>query len=746
MRRIGSSFTVIILLTLSLLFGRAQPGWSAAPVKVTVLLLDRVSLHELLTETGPYLQARLRESACALMTTNTAGTRSAGNTHATLGAGAPARSDQQGGLALNADEKWMGTGAGLLYQQLTGELSRPAGQVILLRLPEAFRLNFSPTHTAIPCLLGQVLHENHRRTAVFGNADLAPAEEGDPGYTHHRFAPWLAADHRGLVDYGDVGRHTLQPGAGLLPWETNYRHLVAKYREYRAKADLLVLELGDFARLEALSPYLFDHQITTEKKRLFTRLDQFAQAIWPLFDAENETVILLTPTPSLANLKQGAYLTPCFIWGKNFPAGFLWSPTTRRPGLVANVDLAPTIFRLFNLETPVQAWGRSMEAGTKGTLPALLQLEAKLNTTSFFRRRVLPVYLNGVALCLPLALLAIVFLNLPVSCVPGNIRTALRFSIIFLSAQPVALHLASPLPLTAIPRFTGATLVIALALTFLSILLGHLSRGSAGTSQRPAAATTAPLLPLVALAVLIPLGSIGHPPLLSSSVLGHDPILGARFYGIGNELSGLFLGCLLGVLLWRSAQNQRPPFRWAPGLFLMAFFILSPPQFGANFGAGLTAMALTIALAFTQHQKKTFSVRLILSGLFILVLIALLLLVFDYFLAQPVERSHFGLFLEGFKRRGFTALMEIVRRKLRVNLRLLGSRWTFLFFSALLTFTGSYLGAGRPFPSALFGLALLGGVTGLLVNDSGLVFAALFFYPLATTGLLLLLTKTNRKA
>ena len=156
MRRIGSSFTVIILLTLSLLFSVPNPD------ECRTRQSDRPPLGSglpprVVNRNRSYLQARLRESACALMTTNTAGTRSAGNTHATLGAGAPARSDQQGGLALNADEKWMGTGAGLLYQQLTGELSRPAGQVILLRLPEAFRLNFSPTHTAIPCLLGQVL-------------------------------------------------------------------------------------------------------------------------------------------------------------------------------------------------------------------------------------------------------------------------------------------------------------------------------------------------------------------------------------------------------------------------------------------------------------------------------------------------------------------------------------------------------------------------------------------------------------
>ena len=739
--RLFGTYCAVLLLVLGLLCAQAQPAWSTAPVKATILLLDRVSLHELLTEAGPFLRSKINESACALMTTNTAGTRTPGNTHATLGAGTPARSDHQGGLALNYDETWMGIKAGLLYQQLTGDPTFPTGQVILPRLPEAFRVNFSPVRTAVPCLLGQVLHENNLRTAVFGNADPAPPTAESLLYTHNRFAPWLAADHRGLVDYGDIGHPTLQPGAGLLPWETNYEYLVAKYQEFRTKADLLVLELGDFARLEALSPYLFDRQITVEKKRLFSRLDRFTQTIWPLFDGEHDTVILLTPTPSLVNLKQGAYLTPCLIWGKDFPAGFLSSPTTRRVGLVANVDLVPTVFRLFNLGLPTHIAGRAMTAGHKGELPTLLQFETKLNTISLFRRKVLPVLLNGVAFCLPLTFLLIILLKIPAFRPVRSFRPYLWLFIVFLSALPVALHLASQLPLTGIPSFVGATFAIAFFLTLLSRLIHHLQQGRIRTAQLPAVITVAPLFPLLFLAVLVPLGSIGNPALLPTSVLGHDPMLGARFYGIGNELSGLFLGCLLGASLWQQTKNYPKQPRWALGLFLTAVFILAPPQLGANFGAGLTAMAITMAFAFYHHQTKTFPAQQILIYLFSLFLFALVLLAFDYLFAEPEQHSHFGLLLNSFKRRGLTAFSEVVRRKLRVNLRLLGSRWTFLFLSTVLTFTGTYWGTKKSSPRAPFFIALLGGGVGLLSNDSGLVFAALFFYPLATTGLLIMLNK-----
>ena len=311
----------------------------------------------------------------------------------------------------------------------------------------------------------------------------------------------------------------------------------------------------------------------------------------------------------------------------------------------------------------------------------------------------------------------------------------------FLSSlyRPYLLPYTWPLnwPLQAIPWFVGATLAIALSLTFLSVIMNRLGRVEPDTPA-PALISAGSLLPLWLLAILIPVGSIGHPALLSTSVLGHDPMLGPVSMGsVMNSRS--VLGCLLGVYLWQNGQNYTSHANGPWRCFWRRFNSL-PPHLGANFGAGLTAMAITMALALYHRQTKAFPLQQILTYLFILFLFALVLLAFDYLFAQPEQYSHFGLLLTSFKRRGFSALNEIVRRKIQVNLRLLGSRWMFLFLSAVLTFAGSYLEVQNSF-TTLFVLALLGGGVGLLVNDSGLVFAALFFYPLATTGLLLFLAK-----
>ncbi|HHT48399.1 MAG TPA: hypothetical protein GXZ98_03810 [Firmicutes bacterium] len=718
----------LLLLTTGLLLFSSLPTRGAVPGKITLLLLDRVSLTELFTEAGPFLKEKLQTSAGALITTNTAGTRNPGNTHATLGAGAPALSDQAGGLALTLDENWMGVEADQLYQQLTG---LPAtGNVIMPRLPEAHRLNFAPTRAAVPCLLGTVLKENHLTTAVLGNSDPAPPPAGTTS-AYYRFGPWLAANQQGQVDYGDVGPRTLQRAEGIIPWEANYRYLAEQYRILREKADFLLLELGDFARLDALNSYLYDRRIQEEKPRLFERLDQFLRTLWPLLDWDQDLLILLAPTPPQVNLKQGAYLTPCLFWGKAFPPGLLFSPTTRQPGLVANVDLAPTILHFFNLQTPAAVTGRLVSPLPGKDLSTLLGMEKKINTISLFRRKTLPVFVNTTAFLLLGLLLGAMALKKYARTgeIPFLTQTPLLSFVFFLSTLPLALHVASLLPLFSLWGFVGAVGGFALFFTFAG--LRWKKRKSFGPWPL--------ILPLVLFSLLLPSDLFADAPLTKTSVLGYDPMLGARYYGIGNELAGLFLGSILGILLWLGRQPKNKPF-WSRAdlLFFATVVLLALPGLGANFGAGLTAVAIALILFISQRPTVQWS-RQLLIGLLVFVLFVAVLLVSDYLLGCPENQSHFGRLIQDYQKRGLIAIGQIVLRKLQVNLRLLSSRWTWLLLSSLFSFVLAALTDDHRSSRLLLRAALGGGLVGLLFNDSGLVFTAFFFYPLATTGLLTLL-------
>ncbi len=692
------------------------------PAKITILLIDRLSLEDMHTLAGPFCAEMIRSSALALMTTNTAGARTPGNTHATIAAGAPALSDRPGGLALNFEEEWMGINGGELYRQLSGESSSQAA-VFIPQIAEALRLNYSASRTALPTLLGSTLKENNFSSAVLGNADPAPPSAGNIYTPYARFAPWLAADPAGLVERGDIGPQTLQRSNGLIPWESNYRYLFKKYCELRTESDLIILELGDFSRLEALKPYLFDQQVSTEKQRLFSRLEQFLQELWLVPDWEEELLILVSPTPSSAALKTGNTLTPLLFWGKGMKPGFLTSPTTRHPGLVANLDLAPTILQFFGVNIPAYVSGRPITCTATGNLEALLRINQRLVRTSLFRRQTIPLFLNFTALALPL-LLAL-YLILPKLELPASAATYPWWydSMYFLSILPLSLHLTALFPADSL-------------LVFLTISVGSAAFFTLLCRKLGTKFEVFPLeLPFSTMALIILADLLTGNHLVQNSIFGYDPMAGARYYGLGNEGAGLFLGALAALLVLQSPAKSRFRTRFFFAAYLGSALLLATPFTGANFGAALSAVACTLTLSFAG-RKSSRPAHQLPRYLFYLTLFALLFLGFDYLRGDLEHQTHFGLLLKNLRARGPSAVTEVVLRKLQVNLRLLSSKWALLFASSLITLLVTYLHRKKHFAHLPLSVALSGGLAGLLLNDSGLVFSALYFY-LSATALLL---------
>jgi hypothetical protein len=221
--------------------------------------------------------------------------------------------------------------------------------------------------------------------------------------------------------------------------------------------------------------------------------------------------------------------------------------------------------------------------------------------------------------------------------------------------------------------------------------------------------------------------------LVKNSIFGYDPMLGARYYGIGNETSGLFLGGIATFLIILSRIQNNLPTGLFWGFLLLTAILLAAPFSGANFGAGLTSFTMALTLLFLE-KKNDFSIRQLLKYAFFLLIFGALFLVLDFILASPDSQTHFGFLLANLRTRGITALKEIVLRKIQVNIRLLSSKWSFLTISSLTTILITYFYNKRLFPINYLYLTLVGGFAGFFFNDSGLVFSALLFYLPATIG------------
>jgi hypothetical protein len=198
--------------------------------------------------------------------------------------------------------------------------------------------------------------------------------------------------------------------------------------------------------------------------------------------------------------------------------GALSSQTTRQRGLISAVDLAPTILTALHLPIPPDMRGAELE--TDGALhsASLRALMARLEVIGARRLKALACLLSAWALLLLVSAL-----------LPGRAGArrawAIRVGSLAVLWAPVAVLITAAIEPSAGVEYATITLAC-LALGALTDVLLPWPR-----------ALLAPAV--VGFAALV-VDALAGTQLLMRSLLGPDPILGARFYGFGNELkSGL---------------------------------------------------------------------------------------------------------------------------------------------------------------------------------------------------------------
>jgi hypothetical protein len=228
-------------------------------------------------------------------------------------------------------------------------------------------------------------------------------------------------------------------------------------------------------------------------------------------------------------------------------------------------------------------------------------------------------------------------------------------------------------------------------------------------------------LVVVAYAVDVIAGS----PLTSLSLLGPNPGLGVRFYGIGNELEALL--AVLVVAGVGTGLTARPPRRGArqsalvfvaAALFFAAIFAAG--RFGADVGAAIVLPLGGAAAAATIAAKRRRTALLVIAApLVVLGLIAL---------ADLVSGANAHLTRSVLDAGGLSDLADVAQRRLQLSAHSF-ARPVVLFFLPLLAAIVVVAAIKRerlatwlePVPAMRAGLlgALAATVVGTLANDSG---------------------------
>ena len=366
--------------------------------------------------------------------------------------------------------------------------------------------------------------------------------------------------------------------------------------------------------------------------------------------------------------------------GPYFGTGTLQSSSTRRKGLVQLTDLTPTVLDHLSIPRPQSLGGTPLQFAPSGDssvrsaeqrLRALLDLDQSSHEVHGL---VTPFFYGMVLLQLTLYLIAAVLWRRGwgAGSAPGPARTRQRMQLsgatrtvaTVAATIPVSTFLANLLPWWRFPMpllSVVASVAVFTAAISLLALMGPWRRRLFGPLMVVCGST------VLVLAADVMTGSR----LQLSSLLGLQPVVGGRFFGMGNVTFAVFATAtlMLCMAVGNHLVTVRQPRMAAVAVAALGFFAVvvdASPSWGSDFG-GPPALLPGVALLILAILQIRLTWRRVLAigggtGLFILIIGWL-----DW-LRPPEQRSHLGRFVQ-------TALdggaWDIVVRKLDQNMTLL---------------------------------------------------------------------------
>ena len=686
------------------------------PGNAVLLIIDRITVDDLLNANLKYLPKLAGTGAIGLMTTNPAGgaSRIPDNTYTTIGSGFKVKGGNQAGYAFNVAEPFETGTAGEAYFRRTGR-KPAAGSVVQLSIVDVLHENADLKYNYTIGAIGEALHRSGIKTAVIGNADIYKEV--------NRQAVNIAMDSRGIVDYGDVsGDSMVNDSERITGHVPDYRQWLKLFGNLKSKAGFIVIETGETSRLDKMGDITTEKALEEEKRKLLRELDGFIGELAGQLDLKRDLLMVVVPEPPFSAMDQQNFLTPIIAMGKGIEPGILWSGTVKRNGIVANTDIAPTVTSFFGIK-PEQLGndlifnGQVISGRAAGTdFSGLAELNNRIVSTYIVRYPLVKGYINTVLVTLVICIVGLLLRK--------KFVRRLKPLLLALTAVPLA-FLWQGLILPQ-PRL-GSGIAVSLGLTLLFSVIGYITGGKKD------------LGPFIVIALLTAASLIADllvgAPLNKTSPLSYDPMTGARFYGLGNEYMGVLIGALIfgltglaGVIRLSSGIVKTA----ITLVFVLALYVIAAPQLGTNVGGGIAAVAgfgtTILIIAGYKINRNT------IIGLSVVILMALGILA-GYDMNRNLEaQSHIGRTVGLIRESGPGELINIIARKAAMNWKLIKYTtwsWTFMvslagFFLCkyLLPVSRHELKTGYPyFDKGITGI-ISGAVAAMIFNDSGIVAAA----------------------
>jgi hypothetical protein len=688
--------------------------------KVIIIVADTATWGDYTSEHAPFLRHWLRQGAVGLMNTRVQGVPSPAAAYLTLGAGSRASAEQDlslAELAVNHDERCGDrSGRDLFRARMGRDLREGIGY---LGLPSVLAENAQAAYPLRLGLLGEALRNAGLVAAAVGNADGLDS--------YRRQVVTIVMDETGRVPLGDVGAHSALRAAPSAVPQTDYAALRRAFERVLPRASVIAVETGDLSRLAQASSLFMPAAMARRRLEAVERMDSFVRYVARRMAGHPWRLYLVTPSAMALASQRADVLTPVAVWGEGICPGLLTSPTTRRAGVVANIDLAPTMLRFLLVPVPPEAVGRPMEAASRANgapLQDLLALQQQQQRLEASRPYVLDRAAVIIVALLALTALLLILAGPASSGLLVTLRAAGLLILAFPLAALVVPAQAFASPALVLLLIAGVTVIAALV----ARALGHWDAPWAWLAGGFSLALLADTI-------------LGGKGLVESSVLGYSVTVGSRYYGLGNEFGGALIAA--APLAIAGGLGSRHPSRGQSAILALALtcvvIILGHPSMGTNLGIAVpAALGFGLTMLGMSSARRKWRHRVIAAVAAAAALVAILV---ANRLVDAAHQTHIGLALEAARRGGLAEMMEAFSRRMDRNLMLVRhSSATWLLVSALAVLASAAMGRSRAlsevagersaFAAALVGASVASAVA-FFVNDSGVAAAAWGFVVIA---------------
>lgn len=556
--------------------------------------------------------------------------------------------------------------------------------------------------------LGQTLYENKLKVALLGNSDTV--ENGD--LVKNRNLGLVAMDEFGRIDGGNIDNINIENQSMPFGIQTDYKKLIDETKKYYKNSNALFIELGDTYRLDLYKSYLNENTYISMKSNIYKNIDKYLKEVFEMVE-DNDTVYITSAFPSDLDYNNKKRLSP-IIKFKGREKGILASATTRRDGIVANLDVGVDILNEFGLTNENMVGKRYNLVNKNDNIDYLLGEYEKIVSISSIRSTIINGFVGVVSASWIIAMI-LVFLK-------DKIHN--KDKIFNFLKEFIKLGFILPISFLISPIFNfKSQLGISIGIILTTLILYLIGKKLFKDDIKHMAFFA--LLTIMIISIDAVFGTY----LMKNSIMSYDAIIGARYYGMGNEYQGIAIGSAIFGLSVLLDYKNIPKFI-AAVLCLVILITTASPTMGANVGAAISECVAYLLLVLLIFDVKLDFKKVILLGL------AAVGVVFAFAAIDIIlgSESHLSGFIKQIMINGPSEIIQTFSRKIQMNLKLAKtSVWVNILLAGVvivgvLIFKPSRhfrkLAKNHPFVFKGFIATLIGcGVT-LLVNDSGIVAAA----------------------